>query len=145
MLALYRSHRGNQSWLATLTTMLDSCALLSLETRGTTVWHEPLRFQAELTFDICCELVDDLLRLLYVAPATNCLERLSPEDWAVLQAQLAIGGLPLANSQTVEAELATLRRRYEPGISALARQLLPPLPSWTPGSAENYEHCFNGD
>ena len=139
MLALYRSHRGNQSWLAALATMLDSCALLSLEARGTPVWHEPLRFQAELTFDICCEIVDDLLLLLQLAPATNCVNRLSSEDWAVLRAQLAIAGLALADGQTVEEELARLRRRYEPGIDALSRQLLLPLPPWAPGSTQNQE------
>ncbi|HSH81273.1 MAG TPA: ion channel [Herpetosiphonaceae bacterium] len=136
MLALYRSHRSHQSWLATLTTMLDSCALLTLNMRGMPVWHEPLRFQAELTFEIGCEIVEDLLLLLELAPPAQSLDRLGSDDWAVLHAQLALGGLPLSDSDALEAELARLRRRYEPGISALASRLLVPLPPWVPGGSQ---------
>ena len=137
MLALYRSHRGNQSWLATLTTMLDSCALLTLDMHGTPVWHEPLRFQAELTFEIGCEIVEDLLLLLELEPQATSVDRLRPDDWAVLHAQLSIGGLLLSHSETVEVELARLRRRYEPGISVLASRLLLPVPPWVPGGTQD--------
>ena len=136
MLALYRSHQGTQSWLATLTTMLDSCALLTLEMQGTPMWHEPLRFQAELTFEVGCEIVEDLLLLLDIAPPTKSVDRLSPDDWAILHAQLALGGLLLSDNQTVEAELVRLRRRYEPGISVLASHLLLPMPPWVPGGTQ---------
>jgi hypothetical protein len=132
LVALYRSHRGEQSWLATLTTVLDSCALLSVAGRGTTTGREGLGFQAELTFEIGCDLVQDLLLLLDLAPATAGGSRLRPEDWAVLQAQLALGGLPLADEPAAEGELWRLRQRYEPGLRALAERLLLPLPPWVP-------------
>ena len=140
LVALYRSHRGNQSWLATLTTMLDSCALLSLDRGGKTAAHETLGFQAELTFEICCEIVEDLLLLLDITPSTEALNRLTQEDWDVLQAQLAIGGLPLAVQPATEAQLSRLRQRYEPGVSALAGRLLLPLPPWVPRGTEQRGH-----
>ena len=54
VLAFYRSQHDRESWLSSLITILDTCALIEvcLDSTGPNEapWHKPLRWQAHLTF-----------------------------------------------------------------------------------------------
>src|SRR2546422_9581643 len=89
VLAYYRSQHLDQSWLISLTTLLDSCALLIVSRKGV-----PSR-QARATFRMAVRVAADLAGLLGVAPDREASERLSPGDLPRLRAALESSGLVL--------------------------------------------------
>jgi hypothetical protein len=62
MLAFYRSQHDNQSWLAALTTMMDSCALLMVGLKGVRT------FRARLAFSTARQAVIEMGRVFHVGP-----------------------------------------------------------------------------
>ena len=70
-LAYYRSQHSNQSWLATLTTILDSTALLLARPRSPHARGAGPGHQAQLTFAMARHaVVDWTRRVLWHAPPT---------------------------------------------------------------------------
>ena len=128
VLSYFRSQHDNQSWLAALTTLLDTSALVLAGMDGA-----PTR-QARLTFAIARHAVIDLAQVLATPPRPPVPERLTREDWAQLRARLAGDGLVLHAGAAADKELTELRGMYEPYVNALAAKLLMPLPSWTMAS-----------
>src|SRR5437867_152541 len=65
VLSYYRSQHDNQSWLATLTAVLDTCAFLIVGVKG----HNP--YQAQLTFAMARHAAVDLALVLKTPPLAS--------------------------------------------------------------------------
>src|SRR5215471_15672308 len=74
VLAYYRSQHLDQSWLVSLTTLLDSCALVIVSRKGV-----PAR-QARATFRMAVRVATDLAGVLGIAPDGEASARLRPGD-----------------------------------------------------------------
>jgi hypothetical protein len=131
MLVYYRSQHLDQSWLLSLTTLLDSCALLIIGRTGV-----PSR-QARATFRMAARVAADLAHILGAVPDREASERLPAKDLPRLYAALESWGLRLPAGTEAEAGLTKLRGFYEPSVLALSRWLLVPLPGWIPTVDEN--------
>jgi len=130
VLCYFRSQHDNQSWLAALTTVLDTCALVMVGVEGLPAW------QAKLTFAMARHAVVDLAQIFRTAPAAPqaCVTRLFPGDLERLREILEHNGASLKDGEEAELKLEELRLMYEPYVSALSAMLLMPLPPWILGS-----------
>jgi len=130
VLCYFRSQHDNQSWLAALTTVLDTCALVMVGVEGLPAW------QAKLTFAMARHAVVDLAQIFRTAPAAPeaCVTRLFPGDLERLRGILEHNGASLKDGEEAELKLEELRLMYEPYVSALSAMLLMPLPPWILGS-----------
>lgn len=126
-LGYFRSQHEHQSWLAGLTTILDTCALII-----TGVDDIP-PYQARLTFAMARHAAVDLSQVAYTKPDMHCHVRLPAEDVATLREMLTEAGAPLREGAEADARLNELRLLYEPYVYALSHRLLMPLPPWLPG------------
>lgn len=124
LLAYFRSQHRNESWLAALTTLLDTSALVMVGEQGACAR------QARLTFAMARHAVVDLSQVFHTAPRATAEDRLPAPVLALLRSELAAAGLPLAEGAEVEARLGELRRMYEPYALALSEYLLLPLSAW---------------
>jgi hypothetical protein len=130
VLCYFRSQHDNQSWLAALTTVLDTCALVMVGVEGLPAW------QAKLTFAMARHAVVDLAQVFRTAPAAPqaCATRLYPGDLERLRDILEHNGAALQHGEEAELKLTELRLMYEPYVSALSDMLMMPLPPWILGS-----------
>jgi hypothetical protein len=126
ILAYYRSQHDNQSWLAALTTVLDTCTLVIAGIDGVPA------LQARLTFAIARHAVVDLCQVLRCRPRDEGSSRLPAEDLLKLRALLGNAGLRLHEGAFVDHQISDLRAMYEPYVRALSEHLLMPLPEWLP-------------
>jgi len=126
VLAFFRSQHDNQSWIAALTAILDSCALVKVSV------EDSCRRQAELTFAIARHAAVDLSQVFKTAPRVLPEDRLSLEDLARIRATLAQLGWKLREDQEAEHKLQEMRKMYEPYLFALAEYLNLTLPPWIP-------------
>ncbi|GAC1566926.1 MAG: hypothetical protein NVS3B14_11370 [Ktedonobacteraceae bacterium] len=124
VLTYYRSQHERQSWLAALTTVLDTCALLivGFEDISTPTIRN--------TFAIARHAAVDLAQVYGTPPLNPKLNRLSAADFVRMRDSLAEVGLHLTHEEDAERRLAELRRMYEPFVNALADHLLTNLPPW---------------
>jgi hypothetical protein len=127
LLAYYRSQHLGQNWLAALTTIVDTSAILlagleegSSEARA-----------AEVTFRIGRHALSDLA-LQARAAHPDATRVLRDEDIAELRAMLEAGDLPLVDEVEWRRRLEALSRTYEGNAAALARELELRLPTWLP-------------
>lgn len=125
-LAFFRSQHDNQSWVSSLTVILDACALVMVGLDGI-----PAQ-QARLTFAIARHAAVDLSQVLSARPKKDPPNRLPPDELARLRSALAAAGIPLRDGDEMDAKLLKLRGLYEPYISALAELLYTSLPAWLP-------------
>jgi hypothetical protein len=125
-LSFYRSQHDNQSWLAALTTILDTCALLLADIRCK---HD---YQAQLTFAMARHAVVDIALVFKTAPRPPNPDRLAEGRCKELRQQLSEAGIELANSDTMAKRFEELRDMYEPFVNALAEFLLLTLPPILP-------------
>jgi hypothetical protein len=126
VLCYFRSQHDNQSWLASMTTILDACALVLVGVEGTPTW------QARLTFAMARHAVVDIAQIFSTkptAPQYN-LTRLLPGDLERIREILARNGARLREDDGAEERLTELRQMYEPYVCALSVMLLMPLPPW---------------
>jgi hypothetical protein len=129
VLSYYRSQHDNQSWLATLTTILDTCALLIAAVKSK---HA---YQAQLTFAIARHAAVDLALVFKTPPHNPDPDRLAGERCLLLKKTLRDAGLELAEGEATVRHLAELRAMYEPFVNALAEFLLLALPAVLPEKA----------
>ncbi|HWG43773.1 MAG TPA: potassium channel family protein [Gemmataceae bacterium] len=122
VLSYYRSQHDNQSWLAALTAILDSCALLIATAPG------KCSYQAQLTFAMSRHAAVDLALVFDTPPLPAEPDRLPNDAWLRLLHQLREAGLQPRDGPIVEAKLTELRGMYEPFVNALARYFHFPLP-----------------
>jgi hypothetical protein len=124
VLAFYRSQHANQSWVAALTAILDTSALLLA---GVEHEAEPA---ARLTFATARHAAVDLALIFHLEPKPPDPDRLPHAELAALRKALRDAGLTVHDAPEVDHELARLRALYEPYMNALASFLLMPLPAW---------------
>ena len=126
VLAYFRSQHDNQSWIASLTAILDTCALVMVGVENA------CERQAELTFAIARHAVVDLSQVFGTSPKPLPEDRLPAAELARIRAVLAEHDLKLKDGPAADARLLELRQMYEPYISALAAYLNQSLPPWIP-------------
>ena len=126
VLAYFRSQHDNQSWIASLTAILDACALTIAGV------EKSCSKQAELTFAIARHAVTDLSQVFGTPPRALLVDRLPPEHLERLRTTLARHGMKLRDSSEADEKLTELRRLYEPYVQALADHLDQRLPPWIP-------------
>jgi hypothetical protein len=126
VLSFYRSQHDNQSWLSTLTMILDSCALLVA-----TVKHGA-GLQAQATFAMARHVAVDMALVFNTPPLAPDPDRLSPERFNSLRTALREAGLKIADGPACAERLAELRGMYEPFVNAMSRFLLFNLPPIMP-------------
>jgi len=124
VLTYYRSQHERQSWLAALTTILDSCALLIVGFED--ISTPTVRF----SFAIARHAAVDLAQVYGTPPMNPKLGRLSHDDFARMRDSLAEVGLTLQHQEDAEQRLYDIRRAYEPFVNAIANHLLLSLPPW---------------
>lgn len=147
VLAYFRSQHDNQSWLGSLTCILDVCSLAMVGL------DEMCEYQARLTFAIARHALVDLSQIFASKPASceECDSRLSPETLEHLRSHLRQNGFVLADGEEANERLDHLRSLYEPYAVALSQYLLMDLPplikdgvvkdnwqttAWKPSTAE---------
>jgi ion channel len=128
VLAFFRSQHDNQSWIAALTAILDSCALVKVTV------PDSCQRQAELTFAIARHAAVDLSQVFKTQPRALPHNRLPAEDLKRIRDMFAQYGLTMRDSEEVGERLAELRRMYEPYLFALAEYLGLSLPPWIPAT-----------
>jgi ion channel len=125
VLAYFRSQHDNESWISSLTAVLDTCALAMVGLEGM------CQYQARMTFAIARHALVDLSQVFRTAPDRNGADgRLSAEDLALIRQQLTAMGFQVRSDAAADAELTRLRGLYEPYAIALARFLALELPPW---------------
>lgn len=133
ILCYYRSQHDNQSWLAALTTVLDTCALLITMMEG-----EKTR-QAQLTFAIGRHTLVDLVHVFHLEPEEKRLRqmpltRLPDEELMRLCEALEGTGFSPCEDFESRERLIAMRMLYEPYACALANYLRLNLPQWVVSS-----------
>jgi hypothetical protein len=121
VLAYYRSQHEDQSWLASLTALLDACALILTGIEGIPI--KPAKF----IFAVARHAVVDLSQSFGLRPVKT-QRRCSSADLTHLRAELAERGIVLPEGAETEQRLKDLLAMYEPFVEALAHYLLVELP-----------------
>ena len=124
VLAYFRSQHDNQSWLASLTAILDTSALIMAGLEGT------CERQAELTFAMARHAVIDLSLVFRTNPHEPNHDRLPPDKLAALRHLVAESGQKLREGDDADNKLKELRLLYEPYVYALATYFQINLPPW---------------
>jgi hypothetical protein len=126
MLTYYRSQHDNQSWLAALAAIMDTCALTMVGFKDVST------FQARMTFSSSRLAIIELSRVLAVKPQVSGETRLPSPVYARMRAELAGAGMIAVDDDKAENTLAEFRATYEPFLIGLAQYLLLTLPGWLP-------------
>lgn len=125
VLAYFRSQHDNQSWIGSLTVILDVCALAMVGLEGM------CQYQARMTFAIARHALVDLSQVFNRPPDHHrSADRLPPEALNGLRQQLKEVGVNLNHDAASDAELLRLRGLYEPYAIALASFLRLDVPPW---------------
>ncbi|HXA82438.1 MAG TPA: potassium channel family protein [Methylomirabilota bacterium] len=126
VLGYFRSQHDNQSWIGSLTAILDACALTI------SGMEDVCSRQARLTFAIARHAVTDLCQVYSVAPHPLEQDRLPPEVLHLIRETLAKHGTTLSSTHEADEKLAELRNLYEPYVYALVERFNQSLPQWIP-------------
>ncbi|MFA6223759.1 MAG: potassium channel family protein [Desulfomonilaceae bacterium] len=124
VLAYFRSQHDNQSWLAALTTILDTTSLVVTGVDGA------CQRQAQRTFAMARHAVVDLAIIFHTPPLQSARNRLSATGLVHLRSILAASGLKLSEGDAADQKLTELRHMYEPYIYSLSRYFRITLPPW---------------
>ncbi|HEY8667692.1 MAG TPA: potassium channel family protein [Tepidisphaeraceae bacterium] len=136
VLGYYRSQHDNQSWLATLTMILDTCTLLLVAVKNADI------YQAQLTFAMARHAAVDLTLVLRTPAGVNPAQRLSPEQLQRLRSLLGAAGVALHDRPELDERIRQLVNLYEPFIHSLALHFLFPVPPIVPledDAADNWQ------
>ncbi|HEV8293463.1 MAG TPA: potassium channel family protein [Tepidisphaeraceae bacterium] len=135
VLSYYRSQHDNQSWLAVLTTILDTTALLMVAV------EQYNSYRAQLTFAMARHAAVDLALVLRTPAMPLTVDRFPPDAQKRLRQALKEAGLPHRSDEEVARKIGELRGMYEPFVNALAQRLLFTLPPvmGDEGVADNWQ------
>ena len=138
VLAYFRSQHDNQSWLAALTAILDTSALIMAGMEGA------CERQAELTFAMSRHAVVDLSLVFNTGPQEPTPDRLSPHMLQELRILLAASGQKPRDGEDFDRKLGELRRMYEPYLNALSGHFQISLPPFVGDqkSRDNWQGSF---
>ena len=157
MLAYYRSQHEEQSWVAALTMIMDTCALIIACNRCTPL-DEALVEQAAYTFAMARHASADLAQVFQpaqraAAKHTLIAARLPADDHDRLCDALQGVGMMHGGAETKDhtsgkfaRELEALRNLYEPYLAGLGGYFLMALPSFMPppGSLDDWQTTADG-
>src|SRR5207249_406057 len=107
----YRSQHDNQSWLAAITAVLDTCAFLLANAKDQNL------FQTQMTFAITRHAVVDLALVFKIPPRPPEADRLDSERLTRLKELFAPLGLEMRTGPKVDEKLTGLREMYEPFVN----------------------------
>ena len=135
VLAYFRSHHDNLSWLGALTAILDASVFVIVTLEG------PCERQAQLTFAITRHAIVDLAQIFNCPPREPEQDRLPSYKLEALRSTLAATGMKLREGSAVEQKLSELRRMYEPYATSLSQYMHIAIPPWMtePGQADNWQ------
>ncbi len=138
MLSYYRSQHDNQSWLAAMCAILDSCALLLVGLRDVKT------FPAKMALATSRLALIELSRVFDIQPRGQADARQPAFDFQAVSRELGKAGLVFSDSDA-EQKVAAFRATYEPFLVGLAAHLLLPLPDWMPTeSLDNWQNSPRG-
>jgi len=123
MLSYYRSQHSDQSWLAAMAVIMDTCALRMAGVGGFD------QFQAERTLAMSTTALRNISEILRVQPMKCCYNRMTQNTFYELIAQLQQNGLPVGGAD-VWAGLSEIRDGYEPLLAAMAEYFVIGLLPW---------------
>jgi hypothetical protein len=125
VIGYYRSQHVNQSWLAAMCTLLDTCAFaIAAAPRGSVD-------SARFTFAIARHAVADLSYSFQATPTAPPGDRLPAGDVQEILTRLRdVGVEPAVDEATVQERLVRMRTIYEPYVYALGQSLALELPPW---------------
>jgi len=126
VLAYFRSQHDNQSWIGSLTAILDACALTI------SGMEDVCARQAQLTFAIARHAVADLCQVFSVVPHPPDKDRLPPEVLLLIRETLAKHGMKLSATPEADQKLLELRNLYEPYVYGLAQRLEQSMAAFIP-------------
>jgi hypothetical protein len=129
LLCYFRSQHTNQSWLAALTAVLDTCALIVASVGDRT------GRQAQLTFAMARHALVDLSQVLGLRPIAPDEDRLPDKSFRQLHDLLCQVGVRVARDDASQLRLREMRALYEPYAESLSRYLgmtMPPFVSERP-------------
>jgi hypothetical protein len=126
VLSYYRSQHDNQSWVAALTMILDTCALRIAGVDGSD------DYQARLTFAMARHAAVDLGLVFQRPPRPPQSDRLPAAELARMAQTLRAAGMPMRDGPAVAKALVELRELYEPFVNALADHFQFELPAFQP-------------
>jgi hypothetical protein len=149
VLAYYRSQHEEQSWVAALTMIMDTCALLLACNRSAPL-DERLVEQAAYTFAMARHAAADLAQIFQPAARSALThelvaERLPTADHQRLAQALVNAGMMGATERSADGnasnsfdevgrDLMMFRRLYEPYLAGLATYFLMSLPPFMPSA-----------
>src|SRR5207248_2198694 len=107
VLAYFRSQHENQSWIASLTAILDTCALVIVGVEGA------CEKQAELTFAIARHAVVDLSQVFGTAPKPLPHDRLPAQDLRHIRDILAQHGMKVHDGEDADRRLIEFRKMWK--------------------------------
>jgi hypothetical protein len=122
VLCYYRSQHDRQSWLAAMSAILDTSALVIVGIDGVPEW------QARLTFAMARHAVVDLAAIFGCLPDSAKTVRLDHDSLEQLYTKLDDAGMKLKTGPEAEAKLAKLRALYEPHVNSLAERMAFKIP-----------------
>lgn len=143
VLVFYRSQHDRESWLATLTVILDVCTLILVGFEDSPVWQRGLRWQARQTYAMCRHAAVDIALVLHLPLPDWKDARLADDRLAQLRAELTAVGLHPSVGPEADARLIEMRRQYEPYLYALSYRLHQDLPPWI-GDGESADNWRTG-
>ena len=132
ILCFFRSQHDNQSWLASMVAILDTCALAVVGVERL----DP--FQARLTFAIGRHALVDLCQTLRLRPTPVVELAESAGDSGELRRWLTAAGVKLAEGADADRRLSELRALYLPYAEPLSALLLMRLPTVLPPPKARY-------
>ncbi len=126
VLCFFRSQHDNQSWLAAMTTILDTCALVMVGKGGASAW------QARLTFAMARHAIVDIAQVFRTAPTKRhaSKDRLSHADFLRMLSIIGPDSDWTEDLTDAEHKLIEMREMYEPYVAALSEYLVMALPPW---------------
>jgi hypothetical protein len=130
VLSFYRAQHWGQSWLVSLTIILDSSALLIVSGDGIAAE------QARLTYRMGIHLLKDLTGALSLTIDSHRSGRLTEADLPALIAALESCATPWTIGPRQTTQLLRLVHRYESYLMPLSEWLVISLPEWVPAAAE---------
>jgi hypothetical protein len=147
ILTYYRSQHERLGWVAAITVVLDTCALIEAFVVPDSPETKRLVRQAELTFAMTRHLIVDMAYLLGMQPRPVATMRLQDGDVQQLRALLVNSGFEVKDGSD---QLAELRGQYETYLGGLQRNLFVEIPpfispdhardAWETSAWDNRQH-----
>jgi hypothetical protein len=125
MLSYYRSQHSDESWVAAMAVVMDTCALRLAGAGGID------EFQAEGTLAMCVNAMRAIGGILCIRPLATYPDRLPHDRFYALTDKLRDWELPAGDGQTW-SRLSRVRDTYEPMLAAIADYFMIQLPDWMP-------------